>query len=202
LRDLDPVVAAAAGRPGVVDVAALDQVIAGHARGVVASDVHTFAFSRPDRRSEQAGVVDVVAPDDERVGVAAVQADRVVPGLVDLVVLEGNVMAADEAHAAVTALEMQAPDDQVGGVDDLDVVLVAAEVGGLRPGDDRALAVCRADRDGAGRRPVDGDEFSNSSLQEASALDGKISTVAARAGEAARWRTPARGRERATACCS
>jgi hypothetical protein len=67
------------------------------------------------------------------------------------------VMAADEAHAAVTALEMQAPDDQVEGVVDLDVVLVAAEVGGLRPGDDQALAVCRADRYGAGRRPVDGD---------------------------------------------
>jgi len=142
-------------------------------------------------------------PDDERVGVPAVHAERVVAGLVDLVALEGDVVAADEAHPAVAALEVQPSDDQKGRVDDLDVVLVVVEVGGLRPRDDRRLAVGRTNRDRAAGGAVDGDgaparlrigapvkdrtspgsrplaRFSNSSLQEESALDGKISNVAA-----------------------
>ena len=59
-------------------------------------------------------------------------------------------MSTDEVDTAVSALEVQAADDHEGGADDVDVVLVVAEVGGLRARDDRALTVRGADRDRAG----------------------------------------------------
>jgi len=109
--DLDPVIATVAGRPRAVDVVPLDVVVGRDARGIVAADVHALTLGGPDRRCQKTGVMDVISPDDERVGVATVHAEGIVSGLVDLVPLEDDVMPSDEAHPAVSALEVQALDD-------------------------------------------------------------------------------------------
>jgi hypothetical protein len=115
--DFNSVVAAVAGAARVMNVIALDERVCGAALPVVTADVHPFALGGAARA--QAGVMNVIAADHERVAVAAVHGERVVAGLEDLAPFEGHVMSADESHPGAAALESQAADDEMGAIDEL-----------------------------------------------------------------------------------
>src|SRR6185436_10023307 len=113
--------AAVAGAARVMNVIAFNERVGGATGAGVAADVHPLALRRA--RGAQAGVMDMVAPDDEGVAVAAVHGERVVAGFKNLAVLERDVMSANEAHPRAAALEAQPADNQVRTIDKLDVVL-------------------------------------------------------------------------------
>jgi hypothetical protein len=137
---------------GVVDVIVLEHAVGHSAAAVVAPDVEALALGGAGHA--EPGVMDVVAAEDEGLGVVAVDGHGIVARVEDLAALHRDVMAAPDAHAAAPALEGEPAQDEMGGVDDLDVVLRVDVVGG--PGEDGTFPPRRPDHDGRGRGAVAG----------------------------------------------
>src|ERR1051325_9008654 len=102
----------------------------------MATDIHSFAFRR--MRSAQAGMVNVITSDDERVAIAAVHVQCIVAGFKDLALFEGHVLSANEPHTRTAALKPQSSDHNVRTIHEFDVVLFVTLV--FRPREQRRLA--------------------------------------------------------------
>lgn len=99
--------------------------------------------------------MNVIPPDDKVIAIPAVHVQRIIAGVEDLAVFEGDMMSAHKADARTAALKTQSADDQVGAIDEFDVVLAVALVCG--PREQGRLAGGRANDDGIIRRAFCGD---------------------------------------------
>jgi hypothetical protein len=97
-------------------------------------------------------MMDMIAPDDQRVRVAAVGRDGVVLRFGDLAVLNGDMPAGDETQPDAATAKVQPAYDEMGRLDDLEIIL--RQLGFRRARDNRPRVFGRANGDGFARQAV------------------------------------------------